>query len=180
MDIVEADVWGTPSILYQPLAGKDVDLRAFLRCSNCGKTPQEDPGMTEKLERLVSSGVETVHIGVCPAKGHPLPDHGTLRGLAGGTRNPRCVEDALKSPAKSNSQCRLALAEPFWAAKLGLPTGSPSFLFTFRRQSRRSRHHFSYTPRRSIRRCPHHGMQRNCAPADSSARQPLPASWSAY
>ena len=46
-------------------AGEDVDLRAFLRCSNCGKTPQEDPGMTEKLERLVSSGVEVVHIGVC-------------------------------------------------------------------------------------------------------------------
>ncbi len=65
MDIVEADVWGIPRILYRPLAGKDVDLRAFLRCSNCGKTPQEDPGMTEKLERLVSSGVETVHIGVC-------------------------------------------------------------------------------------------------------------------
>lgn len=46
-------------------AGEEVDLRAFLRCSNCGKTPQEDPGMTEKLERLVSSGVEVVHIGVC-------------------------------------------------------------------------------------------------------------------
>lgn len=46
-------------------AGEDVDLRAFLRCSNCGKTPQEDPGMIEKLERLVSSGVEVVHIGVC-------------------------------------------------------------------------------------------------------------------
>lgn len=46
-------------------AGEDVDLRAFLRCSNCGKTPQEDHGMTEKLERLVSSGVEVVHIGVC-------------------------------------------------------------------------------------------------------------------
>lgn len=46
-------------------AGEDVDLRAFLRCSSCGKTPQEDPGMTEKLERLVSSGVEVVHIGVC-------------------------------------------------------------------------------------------------------------------
>lgn len=96
MDIVEADVWGIPRILYRPLVGKDVDLRAFLRCSNCGKTPQEDPGMTEKLERLVSSGVEVVHIGVCA----PLPDHGTPRGLAGGTRNPRCVEDALKSPAK--------------------------------------------------------------------------------
>lgn len=69
MDIVEASVssdeWGIPRILYRPLAGKDVDLRAFLRCSNCGKTPQEDPGMTEKLERLVSSGVESVHIGVC-------------------------------------------------------------------------------------------------------------------
>ena len=50
---------------FAEYAGGDVDLRAFLRCSNCGKTPEEDPGMTEKLERLVSSGVETVHIGVC-------------------------------------------------------------------------------------------------------------------
>ena len=50
---------------FAEYAGVDVDLRAFLRCSNCGKTPEEDPGMTEKLERLVSSGVETVHIGVC-------------------------------------------------------------------------------------------------------------------
>ena len=65
MDIVEADVWGISRILYRPLAGKDVDFCAFLRCSSCGKTPQEDPGMTEKLERLVSSGVEVVHIGVC-------------------------------------------------------------------------------------------------------------------
>ena len=47
---------------FAEYAGEDV---AFLRCSNCGKTPEEDPGMTEKLERLVSSGVETVHIGVC-------------------------------------------------------------------------------------------------------------------
>lgn len=65
MDIVEADVWGIPRILYRPLAGKDVDFCAFLRCSSCGKTSQEDPRMTEKLERLVSSGVEVVHIGVC-------------------------------------------------------------------------------------------------------------------
>ena len=50
---------------FAEYAGEDVDLRAFLRCSNCGKTPEEDPGMTEKLERLVSSGVETVHIGGC-------------------------------------------------------------------------------------------------------------------
>lgn len=50
---------------FECYAGEEVDLRAFLRCSNCGKAPQEDPGMTEKLERLVSSGVEVVHIGVC-------------------------------------------------------------------------------------------------------------------
>lgn len=45
--------------------GEDVDLCAFLRCSNCGEALEKDRGMTEKLERLVHSGVETVHIGVC-------------------------------------------------------------------------------------------------------------------
>lgn len=45
--------------------GQEVRLRAFLRCSTCGKVPQEDAGMTEKLKRLESMQVETVHIGVC-------------------------------------------------------------------------------------------------------------------
>lgn len=176
MDIVEADVWGIPRILYRPLAGKDVDFCAFLRCSSCGKTSQEDPRMTEKLERLVSSGVEVVR----QAKGHPLPDHGTPRGLAGGTQNPRCAEDALILPQKGTASAAWHWLNPSGLQNWGCQQSSPSFLFTLRRQSRRSRHHFSYTPRRSIRRCPHHGMRRNCAPADSSARQPLPASWRAY
>lgn len=42
-----------------------VKLCAFFRCSRCGVEPEEDPGTLEKLERLVSSGVETVHVGVC-------------------------------------------------------------------------------------------------------------------
>ena len=45
--------------------GEDVQLMGFLRCSTCGKPPEEDRGMMEKLERLVSIGTETVHIGVC-------------------------------------------------------------------------------------------------------------------
>ena len=45
--------------------GEDVQLMGFLRCSTCGKSPEEDRGMMEKLERLVSIGTETVHIGVC-------------------------------------------------------------------------------------------------------------------
>lgn len=43
-------------------------LCAFLRCSQCGVNPQDDPGMMEKLERIVSCGVETAHIGICALK----------------------------------------------------------------------------------------------------------------
>lgn len=45
----------------------ELQLTAFLRCSNCGKTPEEDEGMLEKLNRLLEEGTETVHIGVCAA-----------------------------------------------------------------------------------------------------------------
>ena len=46
-------------------AGEELQLMGFLRCSNCGKKPEEDRGMKEKLERLVSVGTEAVHIGIC-------------------------------------------------------------------------------------------------------------------
>ncbi len=48
---------------------QNVQVYAFLRCSRCGVSCKEDAGMTEKLERLVSEGIETVHIGVCAVKG---------------------------------------------------------------------------------------------------------------
>jgi predicted metal-binding protein len=40
-------------------------LSAFLRCSQCGVDPEQDAGMTEKLERIVSCGAQIAHIGVC-------------------------------------------------------------------------------------------------------------------
>ena len=46
--------------------GEPVRLCAFLRCSQCGV--DDDPGMMEKLERIVSCGVETAHIGICASK----------------------------------------------------------------------------------------------------------------
>lgn len=50
---------------FREYAGEQVQLCAFLRCSQCGADPQDDPGMMEKLERIVSCGVETAHIGIC-------------------------------------------------------------------------------------------------------------------
>ncbi len=50
---------------FQEYAGEEVKLCAFLRCSHCGIDPEDDPGMMEKLERIVRCGVETVHVGVC-------------------------------------------------------------------------------------------------------------------
>ena len=46
-------------------AGTEVELAAFLRCNGCGRPPEKDAGMLEKLDRLKAEGVETVHFGVC-------------------------------------------------------------------------------------------------------------------
>jgi len=52
---------------FEEYGNEELILTAMARCSNCGKTAAEDEGMTEKLERIVSIGTETVHIGVCAA-----------------------------------------------------------------------------------------------------------------
>ncbi|MCD8023361.1 MAG: CGGC domain-containing protein [Lachnospiraceae bacterium] len=44
---------------------QEVLLSAFARCSHCHVHLKNDRGMQEKLERLVSEQVSTVHIGVC-------------------------------------------------------------------------------------------------------------------
>ena len=46
-------------------AGEDLQLTAFSRCNDCGKTPQEDNEMRMKLEYIMNIGTEAVHIGVC-------------------------------------------------------------------------------------------------------------------
>ena len=56
---------------FERYAGQEVQLIAFMRCSHClreGGDPMEDAGFTEKLDRLVSEGVQVVHIGVCAGK----------------------------------------------------------------------------------------------------------------
>lgn len=45
----------------------EVELSAFLRCNGCGRAPEEDAGMLEKLDRLRETGVEVVHLGKCTA-----------------------------------------------------------------------------------------------------------------
>ena len=53
---------------------EQLQLMAMARCSGCDKTAENDPGMMEKLERLVSVGTEIVHIGVCAAhNSEPCP-----------------------------------------------------------------------------------------------------------
>ena len=54
--------------------GQETELLAFLRCSHCSTPLEEDAGMQEKLERLVSIGTQAVHIGVCAQpKGEKCP-----------------------------------------------------------------------------------------------------------
>ena len=45
--------------------GNRPELAAFLDCGGCGIDRAHDAGMQEKMERLVSEGVEKVHIGIC-------------------------------------------------------------------------------------------------------------------
>ena len=53
---------------FAAYAGENVSLEAFFHCNGCGNDPETDKGMLEKLDRLQSIGVETVHIGVCTVK----------------------------------------------------------------------------------------------------------------
>ena len=53
---------------FEQYASENVELCAFMRCSQCGVDPEDDRGMLEKLERLVKVGVETAHIGICAKK----------------------------------------------------------------------------------------------------------------
>ena len=52
---------------FAPYEGEELELTAFMRCSNCVKDgdPMEDKGFVEKLERLVQEGTEILHIGIC-------------------------------------------------------------------------------------------------------------------
>jgi len=62
------NAWNNRARHFAPYAGEDVSLEAFFHCNGCGKGPESDDGMAEKLDRLQSIGVETVHIGVCAVK----------------------------------------------------------------------------------------------------------------
>lgn len=60
--------WNSRSRGFAPYAGEEVSLAAFFHCNGCGKDPETDTGMLEKLDRLQSEGVDTVHIGICAVK----------------------------------------------------------------------------------------------------------------
>lgn len=60
--------WNEKAKHFSRYAQQDVTLVAFLHCNGCGKDPVEDKGIKEKLDRLQSMGVNTVHTGVCTMK----------------------------------------------------------------------------------------------------------------
>lgn len=57
--------WNQREKGFAPYAGEEVVLDAFFHCSGCGRDPETDPGMLEKLDRLQSIGVDVVHTGIC-------------------------------------------------------------------------------------------------------------------
>ena len=56
---------------FERYAGEELRLMAYMRCSRCHREdgdPLTDPGFVEKLDRLVSEGVEIAHIGICAGR----------------------------------------------------------------------------------------------------------------
>lgn len=53
--------------------GPETGLGAVMTCNGCaserGYAPREDPGIREKLEKLVSENITAVHVGVCRMHG---------------------------------------------------------------------------------------------------------------
>ncbi|MDE7221292.1 MAG: CGGC domain-containing protein [Oscillospiraceae bacterium] len=60
--------WNRRERGFAPYAGEDASLEAFFHCGGCGTDPETDDGMLEKLDRLQSIGVDTVHTGICAVK----------------------------------------------------------------------------------------------------------------
>lgn len=50
---------------FERYKNQDVQLMAFMRCNGCDSVPAKDAGILEKIERLETIGVETVHVGIC-------------------------------------------------------------------------------------------------------------------
>ncbi len=62
------NAWNSKSRPFAPYAGEDASPEAFFHCNGCGKDPETDKGMLEKLDRLQNTGVDAVHIGICAVK----------------------------------------------------------------------------------------------------------------
>lgn len=60
--------WNEKKKHFSCYSEEDVSFAAFFHCNGCGKDPAGDKGMKEKLDRLQSMGVDTVHTGVCTMK----------------------------------------------------------------------------------------------------------------
>lgn len=59
--------WNEKRAHFAPYSSEDRFV-AFLHCNGCASDPETDKGMLEKLDRLQSMGVDTVHTGVCTMK----------------------------------------------------------------------------------------------------------------
>ena len=57
--------WNERSRGFSRYREEEAQLCAFFHCNGCGIPPLDDRGMREKLDRLVSLDVDTVHVGIC-------------------------------------------------------------------------------------------------------------------
>ncbi len=50
---------------FEQYGAEELELSAFFHCNGCENASTEDPGMQEKLERILSIQPDAVHLGVC-------------------------------------------------------------------------------------------------------------------
>lgn len=50
---------------FERYYGEEVELEAFMKCSGCGHYPENDKGLQEKIERILSLHPDAIHLGIC-------------------------------------------------------------------------------------------------------------------
>lgn len=53
---------------FEQYKNEETELLAFMKCSGCGHTVENDAGLEEKIKRILSIKPDVVHVGICCCK----------------------------------------------------------------------------------------------------------------
>ena len=50
---------------FERYLGEEVEIEAFMKCSGCGHSVENDKGLAEKVQRILSMHPDVIHLGIC-------------------------------------------------------------------------------------------------------------------